>query len=332
MLHKTDSGTPCALISNIQHYTIHDGPGIRTAIFFTGCTMSCIWCSNPETIKPYERLGIYPARCISQQKCGTCIKTCKQKGQPIKFDTNGILTALHMTETCTNCFTCAQNCPPRAIKLWGEKMTLPELMKVIESDRSFYDKSGGGVTLNGGEVMMQWAFAEMLLKTCKESGINTCVETALHCPQEHMEAVYQYTDLVIADIKHMDTDAHKRYTGVGNERILSNLIQTIKLGKNLVIRTPVIPGYNDDEQNIRATAEFIKNKLKSEIIAWQLLPFKKLGTEKYESLMLKYPMEDYTSPERTQWEHKLIELAAMIKADYGLPVENGTGKKLNIVL
>jgi len=214
---------------------------------------------------------------------------------------------------------CADACPQKAIKLWGEQKTLPELMKIIRSDRNFYDRSGGGVTLNGGEVMMQWKFAEMLLKACKETGIHTCVETALHCPAEHMEAVYKYTDLVIADIKHMDSASHRKITGAGNEVILSNLIRTVKQGKKLIVRTPVVPGYNGDEQNMRAIGKFIRDKLNGDIIAWQLLPFRKLGTEKYASLSLQYPMEDYKHQKREEWEKELTRLVEMLKNEYGLP-------------
>jgi len=329
LLNKTVTGEPCALVSSIQHYTIHDGPGIRTAVFFTGCTMRCIWCSNPETIEPYQRLGVYPARCLSKHKCGYCIEACPLDGAPIEFDDEGVLSALKMEKECSDCLKCSEVCPPRAIKLWGEQMTIPELIKIVESDRNFYDRSGGGVTLNGGEVMLQWEFSEMLLKECKKAGIHTCVETALHCPQEHMEAVYNHTDLVISDIKHMDSETHKKYTGVGNELVLSNLKKTVSLGKKLVIRTPVVPGYNGDERSIRAIAAFIRDELQGEIIAWQLLPFRKLGTEKYESLMLSYPMDDYTPPERSEWESELTRLAAMIKDEYGLPAEAGTGGDLS---
>jgi len=205
-----------------------------------------------------------------------------------------------------------------AIKLWGEKKTLPELMRVIESDRGFYDRSGGGVTLNGGEVMMQWEFAEMLLRACKEAGIGTCVETALHCPAEHMEAVYNYTDLVIADLKHMDSGVHRGFTGVGNELILSNLKRTVALGKTLIVRTPVVPGYNGDEQSIRDIGRFLRDELSGGVAAYQLLPFRKLGTEKYESLMLKYPMESYEPPERSELDRELARLSEMLADEYGL--------------
>jgi len=282
--------------------------------------MSCIWCSNPENIEPYQRIGVYPERCISKHKCGKCVGVCLSKDARIEFDESGLLKTLLMSADCSNCLECVDVCPQKAIKLWGEQKTLPELMRIIKSDRSFYDRSGGGVTLNGGEVIMQWEFAEMLLKACKETGIHTCVETALHCPAEHMETLYRYTDLVIADIKHMDSVSHKRITGAGNEIILSNLVKTVNLGKKLIVRTPVVPGYNGDEQSMRAIGKFIRDELNGDIVSWELLPFRKLGTEKYASLMLEYPMEDYKPQKREEWERELARLAMMLNNEYGLPV------------
>ena len=316
---------PKALISSVQHYTIHDGPGIRTAVFFKGCTMNCIWCSNPETISPQQQLGIYPSKCLSGSKCGYCVKGCKQKGEPIIFGESGKIAAIKMTKDCESCLSCADICPPRAIKLWGQYVAVPELMAIIEGDRSFYDKSGGGVTLNGGEVMLQWEFAAALLRECQKAKIHTCVETALHCPQAHMEAVYEYADLVISDIKHMNSQVHKSFAGVGNELILSNLKKTVEMEKSLILRTPVVPEYNADEASIRAIAKFIKNDLQGKILSWQLLPFRKLGTEKYASLLMDYPMKDINST-REDWEQKLPNLANMIARDYHLPVTAGTGE------
>jgi len=285
LLHRNKNGEPAALISNIQKYTIHDGPGIRTEVFFKGCNMRCLWCSNPETIGLKPQLGVYPSKCLSTQKCGYCQKACPlSENTPVCTDENGVLKVVSMAADCENCFKCADVCPGRAIKLWGELMTVDELMKVIEEDRSFYNRSGGGVTLSGGEVMVQREFVELLLKSCKDAGINTCVETALHCPQEQLAAIYENTDIVITDIKHMDTKKHRAYTGVGNELILSNIKHTVEIGKKLIIRIPVIPGHNDDDANILATGEFIRDELQNKVLQVQLLPYRKLGTEKYESL------------------------------------------------
>lgn len=330
MLHVNSLGQPCALISNIQKYTIHDGPGIRTALFFTGCTMRCLWCSNPETIAPRPQLGIYPNKCLSKEKCGLCLRDCPVGGDGLISFEDGIINKILMSGSCENCMRCAQACPSGAIKIWGNLMTVDEMMKVILEDRSYYARTGGGVTLNGGEVMLQWEIAEALLEKCKKSSVNTCVETALNCPTEHMEAVYRHTDLVITDIKHMDPEKHREYTGAGNELILKNIKRTAELGKKLVIRTPVVPGYNDSEENICAAGRFIKDALDNRIVQYQLLPYRKLGTEKYASLGIPYPMGDYTPPDRSVWEKNLLELAEMLRSRFGVPAVAGSSGKLQL--
>lgn len=328
MLLKNSAGEPCALISNIQKYTIHDGPGIRTALFFTGCTMRCLWCSNPETIAFKPQLGAYPVKCLSLDKCALCVKACPEKGKPLEFDENGVLKAVKTAASCENCQNCADACPPRAIKRWGTLMTVGEMMAEILEDRSFYLRSGGGVTLNGGEVLLQWEAAAMLLEECKKEGINTCVETALNVPGEHMDAVFRFTDLVITDIKHMDTAKHKEFCGAGNELILHNIIKATEQGKKLVIRTPVVPGYNGDEANIRAIGAFIRDTLGGRIVQYQLLPYRKLGIEKYNALGIPYPMGDYQAPDRSVWEPELIRLADILVTEYGIPAVPGSSHKL----
>jgi pyruvate formate lyase activating enzyme len=212
-MYHNRNGELCALVFNIQKYTIHDGPGIRTEIFLKGCPLHCKWCSNPESIYPRPQIGIYPAKCIGLDKCSECLDECPLgDNSPIVFR-DGVLAEVNMVDACYNCLTCVDLCPPRALKLWGETMSLEKLMEIIEEDRCFYERSGGGVTLNGGEVMLQWEFARELLRQCKQAGINTCVETALDCPTSHMEAVFEYTDLVITDIKCMDSDRHRVFTG-----------------------------------------------------------------------------------------------------------------------
>ncbi len=292
--------------------------------------MRCIWCSNPETILPKAQIGFYPAKCLSLEKCGYCLKVCPERaGGPLEFR-DGILKAVRMSKTCDTCMRCVDECPPRAIKLWGELMTIDEMMKVIVEDRSFYRKTGGGVTLNGGEVLYQWEIAAMLLEECKKAGINTCIETALNVPAGHMEAVYRHTDLVITDIKHIDTEKHKKYTGAGNELILKNIKRSVALGKKLVIRTPVVPDYNSDEEHIRKIGAFIRDELENKIIQYQLLPYRRMGTEKYASLGIPYPMEDYVPPERSVWESNLQHLADMLVQDYGIPAVAGSSKKIEV--
>ena len=315
------------LITDIQRYTIHDGPGIRTEIFFKGCPLHCRWCSNPETIRPGQQLGVYPKKCISREKCGLCLAVCPLGEQsPISFREGG-LQPIVMADRCAGCLACAEACPAEAIAIWGKKMTVDELMKIILADRSFYQRSGGGVTLNGGEVMVQWRFAAALAQACHEKGINVCVETALHCEAEHMRQVLQWADYVITDIKHMDSAVHRQLTGVGNERILQNIRGVVEMGKRLVIRTPVVAGFNNSPENIRATAAFIRDELGGNILQYQLLPYRKMGTEKYDTLGVDYPMGDYVPPERSVWEKNLLELRDMVLEEFHIPVVAGSAQK-----
>lgn len=315
------------IITDIQRYTIHDGPGIRTEIFFKGCPLRCKWCSNPETMDPRPQLGVYPQKCLSPEECGLCLAECPLgEGGPLRFRA-GRLQPIRMEEGCAGCLACARSCPGEAVAVWGRRVTVEELMKVILADRDFYDRSGGGVTLNGGEVTLQWRFAAALARACREQGISVCVESALHCPPEHMEAVLQWADYVITDIKHMDSAVHRALTGAGNERILDNIRRAAELGKPLVVRTPVVAGYNNSPENIRATAAFLRDELGGRVVQYQLLPYRRMGTEKYEALGMPYPMEEYRAPERREWERDLLALRDMVITEYGLPAVAGSGRR-----
>lgn len=326
-MYYNENNEPCGLITNIQGYTIHDGPGIRTEIFFKGCTLNCPWCSNPEGIGIGVQLGVYPAKCISLQKCGFCMNDCPMLGTPIRFDEKGILSAIDFSDDCRGCLKCADSCPASAIKIWGEKKTVAELLKVIESDRSFYERTGGGVTLSGGEVMVQWEFARLLLKECKKAGIHTCVESALFVPEEHVDAVLEYTDLLITDIKYIDPERHKEVIGSPNGLILANIKRIAKTDVPMIIRTPVVPGWNDDDENMLGIGSFIK-ELGDAVITYQLLPYRKMGTEKYATLNQGYPMGDYEAPEREVWEPNLLRICGMLKERFDIPVVAGSSGKL----
>jgi len=313
-------------VINIQRFTIHDGPGIRTEIFFKGCPLACTWCSNPESLSLKPELGVYPSKCIGLDKCALCVKVCPLESSPLEF-VDKVVVSAERDKCPEDCFLCASACPASAIIKWGKDRTVDELLKIIVADRGLYQKSGGGVTLSGGEVMLQWQFARDLLHACKMNYIHTCVESALHCSREIMEAVYEYTDLVITDIKHMDDRMHKQYTGVGNKLILENIKQTVLLDKKLVIRIPVIPDRNDDDENILATGAFILDVLKNRVIQVQLLPYRKLGTEKYDSLNRAYPLgSDYVPPERAVWEANLLRLTGLL-TDIGVPAVAGSNVK-----
>ena len=329
VMYGNSNGEPTGLIYNIQKYTIHDGPGIRTTLFFKGCPMSCAWCSNPEGMNPEPEIGVYPSKCITRDKCSRCVKACPRNDEHfIVFDKNGCLERVRQDDYCASCLKCADACPGRAVMVWGSYMTVPECMKIIEEDRDFYRRSGGGVTLNGGEVMLQWEFASLLLEACHKAEINTCVESALLVDRSGLDAVLKHTDLLITDIKDMDGTRHKKYTGIDNKTILKNIKYVIEKGVRTVIRTPVVPGVNDDERSMVAIGRFIKEELGGDIVQYQLLPFRKMGTEKYATLRRRYPMENFKTSERAVWESKLTRLAALIKEKYELPVVAGSSQKL----
>ncbi|SKA84385.1 pyruvate formate lyase activating enzyme [Caloramator quimbayensis] len=277
------------IIFNIQRFTIHDGPGMRTELFLKGCPLRCEWCSNPESWLPYIQIGVYKTKCISLKKCGLCEEACP-KENVLNF-TRGKLTSIDRSK-CTNCLACYDACPSDAIKQWGKVMSIEECMKEIRKDIGYYERSGGGVTVSGGEPLLQSDFVAELFKICKEEGIHTCCESTLHADWREIEKILPYTDLIISDIKHMDTTIHKKYTGVDNNKILENLKKLADKNYEMILRIPIIPDVNDDMKNIEATADFILNELRNRVRTLQLLSFMRLGEEKYSSLGIPYKMEN----------------------------------------
>lgn len=275
-------------VFQIQRFTIHDGPGLRTELFLKGCPLRCAWCSNPESQMPYQQAGVYRSKCISRAACGMCEDVCPAAGA-LRFS-RGKLRAIDR-DICTNCLECADECPADAIKQWGITMSVAECMREIRRDVGYFQKSGGGVTVSGGEPLMQAAFVTELFAQCKKEQIHTCLESTLYADWDSIEQVLAYTDLVIADIKQMDTQLHRKHTGVGNERILENLKKLAACEQELIVRIPVIPHVNDDEENCAATADFILKELHGRVKTLQLLSFMRLGVEKYESLGMPYPMK-----------------------------------------
>jgi pyruvate formate lyase activating enzyme len=313
-------------IFNIQRFSVHDGPGIRTVVFIKGCSLRCIWCSNPESFVTQQQLGVYPQRCIGTDKCGACLKVAPDEGALVVKDSRVIaLDAQHQEDY----LVCAAVCPTDALKAWGEKTTVGAVMQEVLADRDFYQESGGGMTLSGGEALIQKAFAAELLKAAHAQGINTCVETALNYKAEVLDATLPYIDLALCDLKHMDSEGHKRFTAVPNELILSNLKRVVDSGTPVVIRIPVVPDHNGTEENLRETARFVADELGGRVRQIQLLPFRKLGEDKYASLGMPYPMADFISPEREVWEDNIRRFVD-IMTTYGVPAVAGSGSKIEI--
>ncbi len=263
-------------VFNIQRYSIHDGPGIRTTVFLKGCPLACLWCQNPESQSMKPEIFYNTERCVG---CGRCIAVC-----PAKAIEMGDAKVVTDRGACTGCGSCVEACPEEARELMGKYMTVEEVVEEVMKDDIFYQRSGGGVTISGGEPFAQPRFTADILKRCKARGAHTAIETCGYAPWDRMEQVLQHTDLVLFDLKHMDPVEHKKLTGVPNDLILENA-RRIWHERHipLWIRVPVIPGYNDSRENIDTLAGFVVNEL-SPFIQINLLPYHRLGESKVQQL------------------------------------------------
>ncbi len=291
------------MVFNIQRFSIHDGPGIRTTVFLKGCTLRCFWCHNPEGIRPKQEIQFFPDRCIG---CDACISAC-QHGANIKQD--GELQ--YLRESCVVCGSCVDTCYAGARVLTGTEMTAEKVVEEALRDRAFYETSSGGVTLSGGEPLLQREFAIEVLTQLKAAGIHTAVETASNLPWETIESALPVTDLVMMDLKHMDSAKHRWATGVPNERILANARRLAQTGKPILFRVPVVPTVNDTPEEIAAIAGFVieLNALRAapEPFGLELLAFHRLAGDKYRSLGQEYSARDLQPPPKER-------MAELVKA------------------
>ncbi|OON93738.1 MAG: glycyl-radical enzyme activating protein [Candidatus Epulonipiscioides saccharophilum] len=293
------------IIFNIQHFTIHDGPGIRTEIFFKGCPLHCHWCSNPEGIACHMEVAVNRKKCISRKNCGECETVCPQPGALVF--SRGKLHSINR-EKCIRCLQCVNACPSEALSQYGKEVSVEDCMKEIRKDLGYYKRSGGGITVSGGEPLLQSDFVAELFKTCKAEGIHTCCESSLYLDWSQVEKILPYTDLFISDIKHMDPRLHKNFTGVNNKLILENLVKLSQTDTELILRIPIIPNVNENMINIEATADFILNKLHGHVKTLQLLSFMRLGEDKYSSLNMPYNMKD-VKINRTAFQSVVTKIA-----------------------
>lgn len=260
------------LIFNIQRYAVQDGPGIRTTIFMKGCPLRCKWCSNPESQEPYPEIMTHDVRCIA---CHKCLEVCPVGA--VSFSGEGREID---RERCNLCLQCAEVCPSKAIEHVGDYLTVDEVLKEVLADRVFYRNSGGGMTISGGEPLLQWQFVAELCRRAKEEDICTAIDTCGYAPWDIMEKVLKYVDLVLFDVKHMDSAKHKDGTGVDNEVILSNAKKTASLVETW-IRVPLIPNFNDSNHDIQSIAEFSSSLHTRKV---SILPYHELGSSKYAQL------------------------------------------------
>lgn len=292
---KKTNGTnsQSAIITNIQGFSIHDGPGIRTVVFFKGCPLACQWCANPECLSETPRMGFIESLCAH---CGTCLDVC----------TNNAIRDIegeHRIDysRCEACGNCKDQCYYGALVQYGESMTLAEVWDAVRRDKMFYDSSGGGVTVSGGEPLLWAGFVRELFELCHQETINTCVETCGFADPKTLHEVIPVTDYFLFDLKHMDPDTHKKYTGQANTQIMKNAALLLEHGADVVFRQPLIQGVNDSTSNIEATAKFLTS-LGEKAKRLQLMPYHRLGGSKYKALDMVDVMSEVAASDDGQLE------------------------------
>ena len=272
------------LIFDIQRFSLHDGPGIRTVVFFKGCPLRCRWCANPESLTSGPQLFYSKKDCIG---CRQCVDACQVSA--LSFNDGVVIDR----QKCTLSFECVSVCPSGALTQSGKWYSVQDIMDIVVKDLPFFKNSGGGITLSGGEALSQSVFAAELLKEAKASGIHTAVETSGYCTWEALESVLKYTDLLLFDVKLIDEQKHREYTGVSNARILENLKKAAAMGATLRARIPVVVSANSDDESISAFIETLNEYGVKDV---DLLPFHQLGAAKYEMAGVPYTFEDEKPP------------------------------------
>ncbi|UMZ73450.1 glycyl-radical enzyme activating protein [Natranaerofaba carboxydovora] len=287
------------MVFDIQRFSVHDGPGIRTVIFLKGCPLSCSWCSNPESQQYEQEIMFNPSLCI---ECKKCVGACSVKA--ISYDT---VTRIDR-DSCVNCKNCVEVCNSRALELAGYEATVEELLKEIAKDKIYYKRSKGGITLSGGEPLYQSDFAINLLNACKSKGWHTALETSGFVSQSSLKEAINFLDLLLFDIKSMDSTKIKEELNVSNQIILDNVQLAARKDVPIIIRKAIIPGFNDNEKDVKSTAKFAR-WLGKNVKGIDLLPYHRLGENKYRYLGKKYLLEGAKPPsnDKMQTFKKIIE-------------------------
>ena len=306
----SDNSEEKGVVFNIQRFAIQDGPGIRTTVFFKGCPLHCNWCSNPESVKLHPEIITRDVKCI---RCGKCIEACPQKAISVVEDVRVIDWA-----KCDYCLKCAEVCPSKSIEAVGEYKTVAEVMDTVMRDANYYRRTGGGMTLSGGEPLLQWQFALALLREGKEQGLHTALDTTGHADWEVLDKVMEFTDLVLYDLKHMDSAKHQEGTGVPNERILENLKKAAnRPGAHIWVRIPLVPTFNDTEAEFGEMCKFALS-LGDAMEKVSILPYHKYAETKYTAIGREYPYKgiDLLTDERVEELRQLVESNGL-KVDVG---------------
>jgi pyruvate formate lyase activating enzyme len=302
------TGVPTGTVFNIMRYSVKDGQGLRTTVFLKGCPLSCSWCHNPESQATVRQMILRGERCIA---CGECVNACKE-GAIVLAD--GVVTTFR--ERCMECGACSLVCHAEAREAVGEQFTVAEVMAEIRKDLPFYEESGGGVTFSGGEPLGQPDFLEALLAVCRREDIHTAVDTAGAAPWAVVERIRRHVDLFLYDLKLMDDARHRRHVGASNRLILDNLERLAAAGGRILVRMAIIPGINDDEQNLTAVGEFVRSL--EGVPEITILPYHGTAPEKYRLLGRRYQLDRTVAPTPERME----EIAARLRR-HGVAVSTG---------
>lgn len=303
------------LIFDIQRYSVHDGPGIRTTIFLKGCPLNCQWCCNPESQLLQFEIEFRETLC---QHCGNCISACPSEA--IDADPWSPSSSKIDRLLCDMCGQCVEKCPSDALNIIGKWYSVEEVLIEVLRDTPYYRRSGGGVTISGGEPLAQQCFTNELLQACYERNIHTAIETCGFADWSQFEEILPFTDIFLYDIKHMNNEIHIQQTGASNEKILDNVRNLSKAGASIILRVPLIPGFNLDESNLRAIVEFA---VKLNVLEVHLMPFHQLGKDKYMRLGRSYTVSDVLGLQQEQDGRIEICHASEIMKQGGLRVYVG---------
>jgi len=283
------------VVFDIKRFAVHDGPGIRSSVFTKGCALRCEWCQNPEGLENKINLWYFESRCI---QCHKCIDVCPEKA--LSFGKSGEPHILIDKNKCNNCGDCTQHCPTRALAFDSRLMSVDEVMDELIEDRAFYESSGGGITLTGGDPMFQHQFNLEILKQCRKEKLHTAIETSMFVGNEIFKKFINLVDLFIVDIKTFDSQLHQNFTGFKNSLIKTNFEMIAAENVDILVRIPMIPGFTDTEKNIKDIAAYV-HSLKSDIRI-ELLNFNPLARDKYHLMNQDYKMEN---------DHRVFSEAAM---------------------
>jgi pyruvate formate lyase activating enzyme len=294
-------------IFDIQRFSVHDGPGIRTTVFLKGCPLRCLWCHNPESLSRKKQISFLPSKCIF---CGECVRVCNVAAHILKDDEHN-----YNRDLCVACGRCVEACHPKALELIGRDVSPAEVLEEVLRDKPFYEHSGGGMTLSGGEPLMQAEFSAELLALAKAEGLHCCIETCGHVPWDTFENIRENVDLFMFDIKDTDPEKHKEFTGVDTELIQANLRKLYDTGASILLRLPTVPGCNDRKDHFEAIAKLVKDM--PNLLGVEIMPYHRLGTGKRPRLGIKdeLPIFDPETPDSftvASWVTTLRELGVNV--------------------